>query len=102
MALLPLGFVLGTPFPAGMRLFAQRRAESVPLVWGLNGVASVVGSLCAALGAKAFGFTQTMAYGAGNLRGGRARGVGAGARRRAAATEPKHPRRPQVLDYGPH
>ena len=62
--LLPLGFVLGTPFPSGLRLFARRHPGAVPLVWGLNGVASVVGSLCAALGARAFGFSQTMLYGA--------------------------------------
>ena len=62
--LLPLGFLLGTPFPAGMRLFSRRRAQSVPLVWGLNGVASVVGSLCAAMSGKAFGFSQTLAFGA--------------------------------------
>ncbi len=62
--LLPLGFLLGTPFPAGMRLFSRRRAGSVPLVWGLNGVASVVGSLCAAMSGKAFGFSQTLSFGA--------------------------------------
>jgi hypothetical protein len=58
--LLPLGFLLGTPFPAGIRLFAARRAAQVPLMWGLNGVASVVGSLCAAIGAKAFGFSAVL------------------------------------------
>ncbi len=62
--LLPLGFVLGTPFPSGLRLFARRHPDSVPLVWGLNGVASVVGSLSAALSARAFGFSQTLIYGA--------------------------------------
>jgi len=62
--LLPLGFLLGVPFPSGMRLFAQRRASSLPLVWGLNGVASVVGSLCAAMLAKNWGFSQTLALGA--------------------------------------
>ncbi|MDF2441279.1 MAG: hypothetical protein JWN98_2263 [Abditibacteriota bacterium] len=62
--LLPLGFLLGVPFPSGMRLFAQRRASSLPLVWGLNGVASVVGSLCAAMFAKAWGFSQVLALGA--------------------------------------
>ena len=62
--LLPLGFLLGAPFPSGMRLFSQRRESAVPLVWGLNGVASVVGSLCAAMSGKLNGFNQTMVYGA--------------------------------------
>jgi len=62
--LLPLGFLLGTPFPSGMRLFSTGRAVQVPLVWGLNGVASVVGSLCAAMGAKLFGFNTVLVCGA--------------------------------------
>jgi len=33
-------------------------------VWGLNGVASVVGSLCAAMLAKSWGFSQVLALGA--------------------------------------
>ncbi len=62
--LFPLGFLLGTPFPSGIRLFAHTREAQVPLIWGLNGVASVVGSLCAAMGAKAWGFTQMVWVGA--------------------------------------
>jgi hypothetical protein len=63
-ALLPLGFLLGTPFPAGMRLMSQRDASNIPLIWGLNGVASVVGSLCAAMFAKAWGFDTVLFIGA--------------------------------------
>jgi predicted membrane-bound spermidine synthase len=63
-ALLPLGFLLGTPFPAGMRLVSQREASNIPLIWGLNGVASVVGSLCAAMFAKAWGFNTVLFIGA--------------------------------------
>lgn len=62
--LLPLGFLLGTPFPSGMRLFSGERAAQVPLVWGLNGVASVVGSLGAAMGAKLYGFNNVLIAGA--------------------------------------
>jgi predicted MFS family arabinose efflux permease len=64
LLLLPLGFLLGTPFPSGMRLFSRTRENQVPLVWGLNGVASVVGSLCAAMGAKSLGFNQVLSIGA--------------------------------------
>ncbi|MSR47122.1 MAG: hypothetical protein EXS13_08665 [Planctomycetes bacterium] len=64
LLLLPLGFLLGTPFPAGIRVFTAGRPQQVPLIWGLNGVASVVGSVCAAIGAKAFGFSSTLCIGA--------------------------------------
>jgi predicted MFS family arabinose efflux permease len=63
-ALLPLGFLLGTPFPTGMRLMSQRDASNIPLIWGLNGVGSVVGSLCAAMFAKAWGFNTVLFIGA--------------------------------------
>jgi hypothetical protein len=65
LLLLPLGFALGAPFPSGMRLFSQNGEEGrIPLIWGLNGVASVVGSLCAAMGAKNFGFSTMLICGA--------------------------------------
>lgn len=62
--LLPLGFFLGSPFPSGLRLFATSRPRHVPLAWGLNGVASVVGSLAAAMGGKLLGFDAALAAGA--------------------------------------
>jgi hypothetical protein len=65
--ILPLGFLLGTPFPTGIRLLTARdeaAAESVPLLWALNGTASVVGSIFAAVGAKMGGFSFVLAVGA--------------------------------------
>ncbi len=62
--LLPLGFLLGAPFPSGLRLFSKGREHKIPLIWGLNGVASVVGSLLAAMGAKNFGFSVMLGVGA--------------------------------------
>jgi hypothetical protein len=64
LLLMPLGFLLGSPFPSGLRLFAARHPQHVPLIWGLNGVASVVGSLCAAMGAKNVGFSAMLLVGA--------------------------------------
>jgi len=63
LALLPFGFCLGTPFPSGLRLFA-RDERTVALAWALNGTASVVGSIGAAILAKSLGFTLVMALGA--------------------------------------
>ena len=65
LCLLPLGFLLGAPFPSGLRLFARRHQSGIPLVWGWNGVASVAGSLLAAMGAKNFGFNSMLLFGAG-------------------------------------
>lgn len=64
LVLLPLGVFLGTPFPTGMRLFAEERSALVPLIWGLNGIASVFGSFLAALSARNYGFSQVMLGGA--------------------------------------
>jgi len=63
LALLPFGFVLGTPFPSGLRLFA-RDERQVALAWALNGTASVAGSIGATILAKSLGFTHVMALGA--------------------------------------
>ena len=63
--LFPLGVLLGSPFPGGMRLFATVFAGRAPLLWGLNGVASVVGSVGAALLGKLFGFSAVLWIGVG-------------------------------------
>ena len=63
--LLPLGFLLGTPFPAGLRLWSVHQREGfVPLIWALNGTASVVGSIAAAVAAKVIGFGAVLSLGA--------------------------------------
>ncbi len=64
LLLFPLGVALGTPFPTGVRLFARERAGLVPLVWGLNGVASVFGSFLSAFGARSYGLQQMLIFGA--------------------------------------
>ena len=62
LLLLPLGFLLGTPFPSGMRLLGGD-SRGVALAWALNGTASVVGSIGAAVLAKLFGFSVVLAIG---------------------------------------
>ncbi len=65
LVLLPLGFLLGTPFPAGLRLWSAGQREGfVPLVWALNGTASVIGSILAAVAAKVIGFGAVLSVGA--------------------------------------
>jgi len=58
--LLPLGFVMGMPFPCGVRLAGAADAGGVAVYWGVNAVTSVLGSVLAILLALSFGFQLTM------------------------------------------
>lgn len=40
----PMGFLMGIPFPAGLRLLEESRPELKPWAWGINACATVVGS----------------------------------------------------------
>jgi hypothetical protein len=54
--LLPLGLGLGIFFPSGLRIVSQRHPDFIPWAWGVNGGASVVGSILAIVLAITFGF----------------------------------------------
>ena len=41
----PAGFVMGIPFPTGLRLLERRHEPSVRWAWSLNAAASVLGSV---------------------------------------------------------
>ncbi|HYL93073.1 MAG TPA: hypothetical protein VEW69_07930, partial [Alphaproteobacteria bacterium] len=53
--LLPLGFLMGMPFPTGLRL-----VETVEWAWALNAAASVLGSVGAMVIAIHFGLAVTL------------------------------------------
>ncbi|HKF23331.1 MAG TPA: hypothetical protein VKE93_17285 [Candidatus Angelobacter sp.] len=53
--LLPLGFLMGMPFPTGLR-----RVDTVEWAWALNAAASVLGSVMAMVIAIHFGLTLTL------------------------------------------
>jgi len=59
----PLGFVMGRPFPLGIRIVHARVTRLVPWVWGVNGAASVLGSVVATVLAITYGFTWTLLVG---------------------------------------
>jgi hypothetical protein len=63
-ALAPLGFLLGRPLPLAVRSVARSRPEVVPWAWGVNGGASVLGSVLALVLALAFGLDQALLAGA--------------------------------------
>ena len=64
--LAPLGFLMGFPFPLGIRLLKEIKMENhIPWMWGINGVSSVLGSVMTIVIAISFGFTEALLIGAG-------------------------------------
>jgi hypothetical protein len=73
--LIPLGFVMGMPFPTGLRALVALPAAEYPAgpnasdnavewAWAMNAAASVLGSVSAMVIAIQFGLTVTLACGA--------------------------------------
>ena len=63
--LIPLGFLMGFPFPLGIRLLKEMKMENhIPWMWGINGICSVLGSVMTIVIAISFGFTEALLIGA--------------------------------------
>ena len=63
MALLlvaPLGFVLGMPFPLGLRLAMQRSSALGSWAWGVNGFFTVIGTVLALMLGMMIGFRMVL------------------------------------------
>jgi MFS family permease len=71
MLLAPLGFVMGMPFPTGLRALAMHAnsgqdgsdGNAVEWAWAMNAAASVLGSVLAMVIAIQFGLNVTLACG---------------------------------------
>jgi hypothetical protein len=63
--LAPIGALMGTAFPLGLRYAGKRMPELIPWAWGLNAVASVVGSVLAIVLATMLGFSGVLLIAAG-------------------------------------
>lgn len=63
-ALAPLGLLMGSQAPLGVKLLEARAPELIPWCWGLNGVASVVATAFGTLVAMHFGFSAVLLSGA--------------------------------------
>lgn len=63
LLLLPVGVLLGTPLPAGVRLISARQPGLLPWVWAINGATSVLGATLAIFIAMNWGFTMVAASG---------------------------------------
>ena len=61
----PAGFVMGIPFPTGLRLLEKRHEPSVRWAWSLNAAASVLGSVGALVLALYLGLVETLLIGGG-------------------------------------
>ncbi len=64
LSLLPLGICMGVPFAAGLRRVEQRLPGITPWVWAINGSASVISSVLAAILALSWGY-QAVLWAAG-------------------------------------
>ncbi len=61
----PLGIFMGIPFPAGLRWIIQKGyADQITWYWGINGAASVISAILAAMLALSFGFAWVLRIGA--------------------------------------
>lgn len=72
LVLSPIGFLMGIPFPGGIRLMKREQTDgqgigaqqdSIPWIWAVNGAASVVASILSALLALTFGFSWVLRLG---------------------------------------
>jgi SAM-dependent methyltransferase len=62
---LPLGLLIGLPFPSGLRIAGQWLPRSVPAMWGLNAISAVFGSVLASAIAMTIGFEAVLLTAAG-------------------------------------
>ena len=56
----PLGFVMGMPFPLGLRLALQRSSALGSWAWGVNGFFTVIGTILALILGMMIGFRMVL------------------------------------------
>jgi hypothetical protein len=56
----PLAFVMGMPFPTGLREIGLKVGNLVPWAWGMNGIFSVLGSTLVVLVSMFSSFTVSL------------------------------------------
>ncbi len=63
-AMAPLGYLMGLPFPGGLRVVEERQPSFVPWAWAINGSFSVISSVLAVTVALSWGFSAVLWLGA--------------------------------------
>lgn len=61
LAIVPLGFLMGMPFPLGIRHLSESEGRGIPWAWGVNGYFSVISTALATIIAVEAGFSWVMA-----------------------------------------
>jgi MFS family permease len=92
----PPGFLMGVPFPTGLRRLEEMHKPSVRWAWSLNAAASVLGSVGAIVLAIYFGLRETLLIGGAMYLCAMATLALSGRRREPAA--PREMATPQVAD----
>jgi len=64
-SLVPLGTLMGMPFPGGLRRVGETTPSLIPWVWAINGSTSVIGSIMATVVALSGGYRLVLRLGAG-------------------------------------
>lgn len=65
LVIFPLGFLMGFPFPAGIRLLERHEKNLIPWAWATNAFSSVVNSIFALMIAFWGGYNLVLALAAG-------------------------------------
>lgn len=60
LTIFPLGFLMGFPFPSGIRLLAQAGKKWIPWAWAINAFSSVISSVAALLIAFIGGYSLVL------------------------------------------
>jgi hypothetical protein len=60
--LAPPAFLMGIPFPTGMKFLHQLNESAIPWAWGINGCVSVVSTVLAVILSVEFGFSVVMVF----------------------------------------
>ena len=56
LLIFPLGIIMGMPFPLGITITDQTSKALIPWAWGINGYATVIGSVLCVILALMYGF----------------------------------------------
>lgn len=64
LLIIPLGFIMGMPFPTGLRAMSELNDQRIEWAWAMNAAASVLGSVSAMIIAIHFGLNVALLCGA--------------------------------------
>ena len=63
VSLVPMGVLMGFPFPLGLEWLEKAKSSLTPWAWAVNGCASVVAAVLAAMIGLSAGFTAVLLLG---------------------------------------